>query len=302
MPIESSGSRWPARSPGVAQLAQPAECPALLGRVVGQRAHRHEPRDLEARRSAASASSSAGRPSGSTPPFCGSSLQLTWTSTGLPLVRRDPPIELGGQVRPVHRMDQGEPPRRVAGLVPLQRADQMPGDRDAGRAPSCFSSASWTRFSPTSASPAASAARTASGPWVLVTATIRTGWVHPADGLVPGHGLTYPGEAAGEGREVHSLGIYLRLGGYCRGGQSIPRACSVVRVTESTTARRAARRSGLGGERWRHSRSARSHRLPVAPARRRRRPASAGGRPRVAGDAGAGALELLGAPASSSSA
>src|SRR3954453_1945257 len=44
---------------------------------------------------------------------------------------------------------------------------------------SCLGSASCTRFSPISRSPAAKASRTTSGPWVLVTATIRTGWFHP---------------------------------------------------------------------------------------------------------------------------
>ena len=131
-PSRARAAGGPARSAASRSSRSRRNARRCSARVVRQRAHRHEPAHLEAGAGRRCASSSAGSPSGSTPPFCGSSLQLTWTSTACRSPPADAPVELGGQVEPVDRMDQGEAAHRLPRLVPLQRADQMPVDPDAG--------------------------------------------------------------------------------------------------------------------------------------------------------------------------
>ena len=153
----------------------------------------------------------------------------------------DAAVELRRQVEPVDRVDQGEASDCVARLVALERADEVPVDTHVGerflllqrfldpvlpdvrqpgshRGPDRFRAVGLgDRDDPHRMGPA-------------------------ADGLVRRHGLADPGETAGEGREVHSLGIYLGLGRSCRG----PAAESGRPVAESATVCRAAWRSGLG--------------------------------------------------------
>ena len=125
----------------------------------------------------------------------------------LPGPGRRSAVQLGAELEPVHRMDEREPAGGVARLVALQGPDQVPGHSQVSGSWSCFSSASWTRFSPTSSRPACAAARTRLGPVALGDGDDSDRMSPPRDGLMPGHRLTHPGEAAGQVREFHSLGI-----------------------------------------------------------------------------------------------
>ena len=131
-------------------------------------------------------------------------------------------------------MNQGEASHRVPRLVALERANEMPVDMDA-RERVLLLHGFLDPVLPDVREPGSRC-----GPYRFGTVGLgdrddpyRMG--PAADGLVCRHDLADPGETAGEGREVHSLGIYLSLGRSCRG-----------RVAESATVWRAAWRSGLG--------------------------------------------------------
>ena len=114
-----------------------------------------------------SASSNAGTPAGLHPALLRLVAAVHLDQHGLTGALGHAAVELRRQIEPVHRMNQGEPSHRVAGLVALERADEMPVDRTPASA-SCFSMASCTRFSP-DVRRARQPPRpcTASGPWRL---------------------------------------------------------------------------------------------------------------------------------------
>ena len=180
-------------------------------------------------------------------------------------------VHLDQDPLPAHRQRPAGPARRPGPADPPSESGRTApppagpcsaaGCRSGARRPaaepaaSCLATASCTRFSPTSSGRRAAAARTASGPWVLVTATMRTGWVHPPTAWCRGHGFTYPGQPAGQVREVHSLEIYA------------DRARDVGRslLGEAGTSRRGGPPGGRGwGESLRHTRRARSMAFAVA--------------------------------------
>ena len=178
MPIDSSGSRWPERSPASRSSrsrrnARRCSATSSVSALIVMRpctSSRREAADrVEQRRQAAGLDPALLRLVGA----------VHLDQDRLPVARGRPAVELGGQIDPIDRMDQGEPAHRVARLVPLQRADEVPATRHAGERLLLLDAPPGPGSRRRPSSPAATAARTASGPWVLVTATMRTGWVHP---------------------------------------------------------------------------------------------------------------------------
>ena len=203
--------------PCIAQLSQEPKGAALLGVIMGQRAHGHQAQNLQAvelrqmvqkgreflRRDAA---------------LLGLPRTVDLNQDALPAVGAcDSPVELGGKVFPVERMNQREPSDYVPRLIALQRADQVPLGREPGERVLLLKRLLHPVL--------ADVPKSRSDCRLDRLGSMRFGDTHHSDGmlpptrgLAPGHRFTYYGQPGRKAWEVHNPLIYRGMLGYCRAG------------------------------------------------------------------------------------
>jgi hypothetical protein len=112
----------------VPQLSQQTKRATLLSGVFGERAHGHQSPYLDALEPS-QLLEQVRQELGAYPALLGFPGTIHLDQHRLAIVCLHPPVELGCEVSSINRVDERKPAGGMPGLVPLQRADQVPFDR-----------------------------------------------------------------------------------------------------------------------------------------------------------------------------